>query len=692
MAEQARSPALVRREQAGRVGVLTIDNPPVNALSQGVRQALEKEFAHALADPATAAIVIAGSKGSFIAGADIREFDGPVLKPALVTVLEAIDASDKPVVAAIGNVALGGGAEVALACHARVAAENAQLGLPEVKLGIIPGAGGIARLVRLADPATVVDLVASGRSIPAAHALAIGMVDKVVPPADLLPAAVALAENLIGKPPRRVSGLPVHATDMKAFEAACARWAGRARGQRSIEAVVGAVKAALGAGFAAAVAHDFETFVALRASDQSAALRYLFFAERQASRIPGVDPKSAKRVASVGIAGAGTMGRGIAAACLKSGLAVTLVDVEAKALERAKIGIAESLERIGRSEQWDEGAVKEKLARLATAPTLAALGGCDLIIEAVFEDEAVKRTAIAAIGNAARPDAVIATNTSYLDIDRLAEACPDPARFLGLHFFAPAEIMRLVEVIRGKAASPQSTATAIQFARAIGKAPVLAGVCDGFIVNRILATYRREMERVLEEGALPADVDGALERFGMAMGPFAVADLSGLDISWARRKRLRATMNPPPEFFPVADWLCEAGHFGRKTGAGWYRYVEGKRLPSDDVAALIERAAAERDVTRRPVAAEEIVTRAMAAMLGEAARILEEGMALRASDIDFAIVNGLGFPAWRGGPLYYCDQQGLARMTEAIEKHGGLAPPLLRRLAAQGKRMTGESA
>lgn len=692
MAEQGKSPSPVRREQSGRVAVLTIDNPPVNALSQAVRQALQKEFARALADPATAAIVIAGSKGSFIAGADIREFDGPVLKPALVTVLEAIDASDKPVVAAVGNVALGGGAEVALACHARMAAENAQLGLPEVKLGIIPGAGGIPRLVRLADPASVVDLVASGRSIPAAHALAIGMVDKVVPSADLLPSAIALAESLIGKPPRRVSGLPVHDTDMKAFETASARWVGRARGQGSVEAVVAAVKAALGASFAAAVAQGFETFVALRASDQSAALRYLFFAERQASRIPGVDPKSAKRVASMGIAGAGTMGRGIAAACLRSGLAVTLVDVDAKALERAKTGIAESLERIARSEQWDEGAAAQKLSRLAIAPSLAALGGCDLIIEAVFEDEAIKRTAIAAIGNAARPDTVIATNTSYLDTDRLAEACPEPARFLGLHFFAPAEIMRLVEVIRGKAASAENVATAIQFARAIGKAPVLAGVCDGFIVNRILATYRREMERVLEEGALPADVDGALERFGMAMGPFAVADLSGLDISWARRKRLRATMNPPPQFFPVADWLCEAGQFGRKTGAGWYRYVEGKRLPSDTVTALIERASAERGVIRRPVAAEEIVMRAMAAMLGEAARILEEGMALRASDIDFAIVNGLGFPAWRGGPLYYCDRQGLASMAKTIERHGGAVPALLRRLVAEGKQVTEETA
>jgi 3-hydroxyacyl-CoA dehydrogenase len=692
MAEQAETPAVVRRQQAGRVAVLTIDNPPVNALSQGVRQALEKEFALALADPATAAIVIAGSKGSFIAGADIREFDGPVLKPALVAVLEAIDASDKPVVAAIGNVALGGGAEVALACHARVAAENAQLGLPEVKLGIIPGAGGIPRLVRLTDPATVVDLVASGRSIPAAHALAIGIVDKVVSSSELLPSAIALAESLIGTPTRRVSALRVHDTDTKTFETASARWASRARGQRSVEAVVAAVKAALDASFAAAVARDFETFVALRASDQSAALRYLFFAERQASRIPGVDPKSAKRVASVGTAGAGTMGRGIAAACLKSGLTVTLVDVETKALERARTGIAESLDRMARSEQWDEGAVAQKLARLEIAPSLAALGGCDLIIEAVFEDEAVKRSAIAAIGAAARSDAVIATNTSYLDIDRLAEACPDPARFIGLHFFAPAEIMRLVEVIRGKAGGAESVATAIQFARTIGKAPVLAGVCDGFIVNRILSTYRREMERVLEEGALPTDVDGALESFGMAMGPFAVADLSGLDIAWARRKRLRATMNPPPQFFPVADWLCEAGQFGRKTGAGWYRYMEGKRLPSDAVAALIERAAAERGVTRRPVAAEEIVMRAMAAMLGEAARILEEGMALRASDIDFAIVNGLGFPAWRGGPLYYCDRRGLARMTEAIEKHGGLAPALLRRLTSEGKRMTAETA
>ncbi len=306
----------------------------------------------------------------------------------------------------------------------------------------------------------------------------------------------------------------------------------------------------------------------------------------------------------------------------------------------------------------------------------------------MFEDEAVKRTAIAAIGNAARADAVIVSNTSYLDIDRLAEACPGPERFLGLHFFAPAEIMRLVEVIRGKASSPQSSATAIQFARRLGKAPVPAGICDGFIVNRILARYRREMERVLEEGALPADVDGSLEQFGMAMGPFAVADLSGLDIGWARRKRLRASANPPPPFFPVADWLCEQGHFGRKTGSGWYRYVEGKRLPDDSVTALIERASATQGVTRRPVAATEIVERALAAMLLEAAQILEEGIALRASDIDFAIVNGLGFPAWRGGPLYHCDKRGLSAMLQAATARGETVPPLLSRLADAGKQIS----
>ncbi len=678
---------LVRAEQKGRVAVLIIDNPPVNALSQAVRVALQQQLDRAFRDANTGAIVIAGEKGSFIAGADIREFDGPVLEPALVKVLEAIDGSDKPVVAAIGGVALGGGAEVALACHARIAVQNASLGLPEVKLGILPGAGGIARLIRLADPAIVLDLVASGRSIGAGYARDIGWVDETVPAADLLPSAIRLAESLIGKPPRRISDLPVRDTDQAAFEAACKRWAGRARGQKSIEAVVDAVRSARTAPFGPAVERDFKTFVSLRGSDQAAALRYLFFAERQAQRIPGIDPKIARPVKTIGIAGAGTMGRGIAIACLKGGPSVVLVDTDAKALERAKPAIGDGLARLAKSEQWGSGEAERKLASLSMANALDAMGSCDLIIEAVFEDEAVKRSAIAAIGKTARADAVIATNTSYLDVDRLADACPDPSRFIGLHFFAPAEIMRLVETIRGKASSPQSLATGIQFVRAIGKAPVLAGMCEGFIVNRILAAYRREMEVVLEEGGLPADVDGALEQFGMAMGPFAVADLSGLDIGWARRKRLRATLNPPPKFFPVADWLCEAGRFGRKTGAGWYRYEDSKRMADDRVTLLIERASAEAGVARRAIPAEEIVQRALATMLKEAAQILEEGLALRASDIDFAIVNGLAFPAWRGGPLYYCDRQGLAGMTEALGRRGNV-PALLRRLVGEGKRIS----
>ncbi len=648
----------VRREQKGRVAVLIIDNPPVNALSQAVRAALQEQLAGASGDSNTAAIVITGARNSFIAGADIREFDGPVLEPALVKVLAAIDASNKPVVAAIGAVALGGGAEVALACHGRIAASKAILGLPEVKLGIIPGAGGIARLIRLTDPAIVVELVASGRNVGADYAKRIGWIDETVPAADLLDSAIRLAESLIGKPPRRTSTMPVRGTDKTAFDEACKRWDGRARGQKSVKAVVEAVRDAMATPFGEAVERSFNTFVSLRSSDQSAALRHLFFAEREALRMPDVDLKSVRPVKTIGIAGAGTMGRGIAAACLKSGLSVVLVDSDAKTLERARPALVDSLTRMARSDQWPEGEAERKLAALSLANTLDALGSCDLIVEAVFEDEAVKRSALAAIGKVARSDAVIATNTSYLDIDRLADACPDPARFIGLHFFAPAEIMRLVEAIRGRASSPQSLATGVQFIRKLGKAPVLAGMCEGFIVNRILAAYRREMEVLLEEGALPADVDGALEKFGMAMGTFAVADLSGLDISWARRKRLRATQNPPPRFFPVADWLCESGRFGRKTGAGWYRYEGGKRMVDERVTMLIERASAESNVTRRPIASEEIVERALSIMRSEAQKILAEGMALRASDIDFALVNALGFPAWRGGPLYMAQSKG----------------------------------
>ncbi|MBY5406434.1 3-hydroxyacyl-CoA dehydrogenase NAD-binding domain-containing protein [Rhizobium leguminosarum] len=691
MTDPTHSPIQFERHGNG-VGVLVINNPPVNALSQPVRSALLHWLERLQSDPLVRSIVITGRDRSFIGGADIREMDGPLLEPGLPTVLDALESSAKPVVAAIGKVALGGGAELALACHKRVASTNAKLGFPEVKLGIIPGAAGVPRLVRLVDPTIALELVASGKPIDVIRAAQIGAIDEAVPDDQLWETSIALASGLAGSPPRRTSELAIASFNQVDFDKAYARWSAKARGQVSVISAVEVVKHAVGTSFEVSAAHTREVFLKLRQSEQAAALRYQFFSERAAQRVPGLDGSLARAVTKVAIIGAGTMGCGIAGACLRAGYSTVLIDSNAPMRDAARPKIAESLSRTAKVELWSEAEVNARLSRLTLSGALTDIGTADLVIEAVYEDEGVKKSIMALIDEHAAPNAVVATNTSYLDVDGLAALLREPSRFVGIHFFAPAEIMRLVEVVRGRKSGLDILATAIAFARSLGKVPVVSSVCDGFIVNRILAAYRREMESLVLEGASPYQIDEALESFGMAMGPFATADLSGLDIAWARRKRIAAAGVTPE--VTVADQLCELGRFGRKVGAGWYQYHEGLRKPDPLVLDLITEASARCDMFRRTVSAEEITAQALATMVNEACGILEDGIALRASDIDVAIVNGLGFPAWRGGPLYCADQFGLAALNDhAARRPNGTSStidwsPLFRQCLASGERIS----
>ncbi len=675
----------LRLTRFASVAVIEIDNPPVNAASHAVRKSLLAALSDAAADPGIAAIVLMGAGKTFVAGADIREFDGPLLEPHLPDVCSAIEDCPKPVVAALHGTALGGGCELALAAHARIMAEGSALGLPEVKLGLIPGAGGTQRLPRLADAAAAFEIASSGRAVRAEEAAQLGIVDHVVPLAALRDEAVQLAAGLAGQPVRRTRALPVRLSDPSAFEAAKTKALSRARGQAAPAALAAAMTAALKHNFAEGSAVERQLFLELRGSDQARAMRHVFFAERQAGRLPELRDVSPRPVSSIGIVGAGTMGTGIAGACLAAGFDVVLAEPDRAARERAGKRIADIVEK-AKSRQ----SAAAKPGALTIENALAELGGCQLVIEAVFEDMAVKSGVLAQLAAVAPAGAVIATNTSYLDVNQLAEASSRPQDTIGLHFFAPAEIMRLVEVVRCEKSAPNAIATALAIARRLGKLAVVAGVCDGFIGNRILSAYRCEMEYALEDGALPWEVDTALEAYGFAMGPFAVSDLSGLDIAWARRKRLALTRDPALRYAAAADRLCEMGRFGRKTGSGWYRYDGNKRLPDPAVEAVIVEERQRKGIVPRAVSAGEIQSRARAAIVNEAARILEEGIAASPSDIDLVLINGYGYPVWRGGPLFDADAVGLAAIFKDVERmcaaNGtGFEPAaLLRDLAARG--------
>jgi len=684
---------VVRLEYMGDVGLILVDHPPVNALSQAVRRGLIAMLARVVEDASLHAAVIACEGRTFIAGADIGEFDrGSARGPDEVTTqdfVRALDASPKPVVAAIHGTALGGGFEVALACHARIVAPDAFVGLPEVRIGIVPGAGGTQRLPRLVGPLVALEIITSGRHVPADEAMALGLADEVA--TDLRRAAVDRARHLAQSDHKpRVADRVVPDHDHAAFVAAVTTVKRRARGAiapvRAAEAIEAALRLPITEGMAFEAAINKE----LRAGPQSRALRHLFRAERVASRMPaGATPWPLRRV---GVIGGGTMGSGIAVTLAEAGLDVTLIEMNEQAAEAAQARVRAMHDRQLRSGRLTTSAYAERTQRIVFRHDLRALHDADLVIEAIIEDLAAKQAVFRALSAVVRRDTVLASNTSYLDIDLLADEVDAPERVIGTHFFSPAHVMRLLELVRTQRALPEALATGLALARRLRKIAVVARVYDGFIGNHIFYRWRLQCEYALEDGATPAEVDAALEAYGFAMGPFAVLDMAGLDVDWMMRKRRAPTRDPRERYSPVYDWICEAGNFGQKTGAGFYIHKDGKRLPNPDAETLILRAATERGVMRHPVSAEAIQQRVHATMVNEGARLLAEGIAARPSDIDVVLVHGYGYPAWRGGPMHEADEIGLdvvLRRVEAMHAESGFGwepAPLLREMATAGRR------
>lgn len=679
--------------QRGSCAVLEFSSPPVNALGRALAEELAQAIATAAARPGTKAIVLIGKGRCFCAGADIGELGNePGQADAIRALLQALDAAPIPVVAAIHGPAFGGGLELALACHARVATADAKFAFPEINLGLLPGAGGTQRAPRLIGAEAALALMTGGKPIAADRALALGLVDALAD-GDLPDAAVRHAATLEGAPRRtRDRGVPESGARAAIQAARAAAQARRDAGARAAGHIVDCVQAALELEFDDGLALEQSLFGELLASPESRGLRHVFLGERKAARLPSQWSNAAPLpVARAAVIGAGTMGSGISAALLASGLPVALVDPDQAALDRAHRQIEGIFHRNVDKGRMTRDAADARMAALATATDAAsAIADVDLVIEAVFEDLALKRKVFAGLDAATRPDAILASNTSTLDVDVIADAVRDPGRVLGLHFFSPAHVMRLVEIVRGGRTRPEVLATAMAFARRIGKVGVVAGVCDGFIGNRMFEELLRQAYFLLEEGALPQQVDRAMEAFGFAMGPFRVMDLAGQDIGWSIRKR-RAVEQPDRPYSRIPDKVCELGRFGQKTGAGFYRYPDGRQAVVDpEIDALVEAHSAEIGLQRRTIDDEEIVARCLYALANEGARILEEGIAWRPVDIDVVWTAGYGFPASRGGPMFHADQAGLDSLLASVERfaagHQGWAwrpAPLLERLVRE---------
>ncbi|TXH79557.1 MAG: 3-hydroxyacyl-CoA dehydrogenase [Rhizobium sp.] len=631
--------------------VVTIDNAPVSALSADVRTGLMAAFGHAETDSNVAAVVLTGAGNSFIGGADIKEFGKPPVEPHLPDVISRIEAFPKPVIAAINGAALGGGLEVALACHRRLAASAAKLGLPEVKLGIVPGAGGTQRLPRLIGIAAAIDMIANSRIVSAAEALRLGIVDDVAR-GELIPEAVANVKSAIGASLRRTGSLTVPPEASEAIDKAAADALRKARGQRAPAEAVRLVRLAATAPLSEGLAEERRTFIELRDSAEAAALRHVFFAERAAGKVEGLDAATARRIETIGIVGTGLMGSGIAVSALNGGYRVIGVEQTDEAAEKGRERIAGLLDKAVQSGRLDAAGREDRLKRLTVTADMQQLAEADIVIEAVFDDLAVKTELFQRLDGIVRAETILATNTSYLDPDIIAAATKRPERVVGLHFFSPANIMRLLEVVNCKKTAPEVLATALGLAKRLGKLPIVSGVTEGFIGNSIFSAYRREAEYMLEDGASPQEIDAALEAYGFPMGPFAVFDMAGLEIAWARRKRQAATRDPSERYVVIPDRLCEAGRFGQKTGRGWYAYPDGKRTVDPEVTAMIEAARTEKGITPKHFTAEEIVARLLKAMVDEGEKLLSGGIAARASDIDLVMINGYGFPASKGGPMF----------------------------------------
>jgi 3-hydroxyacyl-CoA dehydrogenase len=686
------------------VAVVTLDNPPVNGLGHATRTEVVGGLDRAIDDAGCDAIVVAGAGGRFSGGADIREFDTPraTAEPTLHTLISSIEDSPKPVIAAIDGVCMGGGLELALGCHYRVAGAKAMVALPEVKLGLLPGAGGTQRLPRAVGVETALNMIVTGTSVTAATLKDTLLLDAVVE-GNVLDAALTFARTVVadGRARRRLRDIAIDYPNAEAFFQFARRTiAATSEHFPAPRKCIDAVAAAVTMSFDDGLRNERRLFLELMQTPESRALRHVFLAERAAARISGVaDTTPVRRIERVAIVGAGTMGGGIAMNFLSAGFPVVLLELDAAALDRGVAAIRANYENSAKRGRFAHDSIAPTMALLQ--PTLAYddVRDADLDIEAVFEDMAIKERVFATLGDVAKPGAILATNTSTLDVNRLAARTNRPRDVLGMHFFSPANAMKLLEVVRGAATGADVLATVMQLAKRIGKTAVVSGVCDGFIGNRMVEQYLRQAMFLVEEGASPAQVDGALEKFGMAMGPFRMSDLAGNDVGWRIRQR-RYVEKPHVVYSRIADRLCEQGRFGQKTGAGWYRYEPGRRdaLPDPVVDAIIAAHRAAIGATLRTLDAGEIVDRCILALVNEGARILDDGVAQRASDIDVVYVAGYGFPRYRGGPMLYADMLGLynamRRMRAFAARRGAdtafWAPaPLLVRLAAEGSTFNG---
>jgi 3-hydroxyacyl-CoA dehydrogenase len=680
--------ASVDLRRDGEIAVVTADNPPVNALKHEVRAGLAEALRQAHDDPAVKGVVIACAGRTFFAGADITEFGKPPQPPGLSEVIAAIEAMPKPVVAALHGTALGGGFELALACHFRVAVAGARVGLPEVKLGLLPGAGGTQRLPRLIGPEKALKMIVTGDPIGAREALADGIVDEIVE-GELTAGAITFARRVVAENRRlRLVRDRDDRLVAEGFADAAEALTRRLRGRDAPAACVEAVRNAIVLPFEEGLKREGELFRKLLAGDQSKAQRHIFFAEREAARVPGIPEGTKPRPVTTGaVIGAGTMGGGIAMCFANAGIPVTVVETNRDLLERGLDRVVGNYRTTVSRGGLSADEMERRVGLINGVTELDAIASADFVIEAVFEEMDLKKQVFGNLDRVAKAGAVLATNTSTLDVDEIARATMRPQDVLGTHFFSPANVMRLLEIVRGAGTSPDALVTAVTLSRRLGKVPVTVGVCYGFVGNRMLARRSVEAERLLLEGALPQEVDAAVTGFGFPMGPFAMADMAGLDVGWRIRKG-RGERNA------IEDALCEAGHFGQKTGKGYFRYDAGSRtpLPDPEVERTILDASGRLGIARRQIAQEEIVERMIFPMINEGARILEEGIAARPSDIDVIWVYGYGWPVWRGGPMYYADQLGLAhlrdRLTLYAERSGDetLRPATrISRLAAEGR-------
>jgi 3-hydroxyacyl-CoA dehydrogenase len=691
---------LVQFTKSGSIGILTINNPPVNALSPGVPEGISNAIEQLEKDASLKAAVLIGGGNTFVAGADIKEFgkitSGKSRGAGHLPLLLKIEDCSKPIVMAIHGNAFGGGLELAMAGHYRVAVRAAKVGQPEVKLGIIPGAAGTQRLPRLAGVAKAVEMCSEGNPITAEQAFEFGIVDRLID-GDLLSAAIAFAQEIAGKPaPRtreRGENLGTPEQNAPIFSAARENARRKQRGMIAPLAAIDAVEAATKLPFNEGCQVEQKLFTECLFSSQSKALIHVFFGEREVAKIPDI-PKDTPVIptASAAVVGAGTMGGGIAMVLANAGIPVLLKEVDQAALDRGMANIEKNYSNSVKRNRFSEQFAAERLKLIQPTLSFDGFGGVDLVIEAVFEGMALKKEVFGQLDKICKNGAILATNTSTLSVDEIGSATARPQFIIGTHFFSPANVMRLLEIVRGKATSKEVIATCMQLSKKLGKVGVLVGNCRGFVGNRMFNPYVRESIFLVEEGASVKEVDDALYDFGMAMGPLAVGDLAGLDVGWRIRKEYRHLEEPGIRQPFAGDRLCEMGRFGQKTGAGWYKYDENRRaLPDPEVATLVKTWAAEAGIPQRQISREEIVDRCIYALVNEGARTLEEGYALRSVDIDIIYINGYGFPAYRGGPMWYADTIGLKKVYDRIlefhQQHGKIwePAPLLKQLAEQGR-------